>query len=88
MVFNRIITTGVERMAAQESSEGEDQTSDYTEGGDGLAGKFRTSGGKTTGRECPWRNYELVSSNGCEQKFFDHKQLFPISTATNSSRTS
>ena len=65
IVVNRIVTTGVERMAAQESAGGEDQTSDHPESGNGLAGKFRTGGGKTAGRECPRRNHELVSSNGC-----------------------
>lgn len=88
MVINRVVTAGMERMAAQEASGGKYQTAAHTECGNGLVSKFGTRGGKTAGRACPWRNEELVSSNRCEQKCFDHMQLFLMSTATNSSRTS
>ncbi len=88
MIVDRIVTAGMERMAAQEASGGKGHTFHYTECGNGLASKFRTRGGKTARRERPWRNDELVGSNKCEQNGFDHRQLFSISTAANSSRTS
>lgn len=63
IVVNRVVTSGMERMAAQESSDGKDQTSAHTECGDGLASKLRTRGAKTAGRKRQWRNYELVGPN-------------------------
>ncbi len=63
IVVNRVVTSGMERMAAQESSGGKDQSSAHTECGDGLASKLRTRGAKTAGRKRPWRNYELVGPN-------------------------
>jgi hypothetical protein len=75
-------------MAAQETSGGKHKTSARTESGNSLAGKFRTRGGKSAGRDCPWRNDELVGSDTCEKNGFNHRQLSLISTAANSSRTS
>ena len=88
VVVDRVPTAGTERVAAQETSGGKHKTAARTEIGNGLAGKFRTRGGEAAGRACPWRNYELIGSDTCDQKGSDHRQLSSIRTAANSSRTS